>query len=158
MKQLLIIFIMLVLAFGLDYRKADFETLQGDSITVTIEGQVEEPGPVTVHPYTTVAELLEQTALLEDADTSTLNPDTVLNDHDILRIPKQKEETELPRVSINTADAQQLSQLPGIGPAMAERIILFRDENGLFQKTDDLMKVKGIGARKYEAIADLITL
>ena len=92
MKQLLIFLCMIVTAFCLDFRKADLETIRGDTITVQVEGEVSNPGPVTAHPYMTVQEVLEQVELLPDADTSVLNPDTILNDHDILRIPAKKKE------------------------------------------------------------------
>ena len=158
MKQLLIFLCMIVTAFCLDFRNADLETIRGDTITVQVEGEVSDPGPVTAHPYMTVQEVLEQVELLPDADTSVLNPDTILNDHDILRIPAKKKESEPERISINTGTAEDLSTLPGIGPSTAEKIILYRNDHGLFQQIEDLMNVKGIGRAKYDAIADLITI
>ena len=70
----------------------------------------------------------------------------------------KKQESENQRISINTATANDLTALPGIGEAMAERIIAYRNEHGLFQTIDELRNVKGIGERKYEALEDLITL
>ncbi len=61
-------------------------------------------------------------------------------------------------VNINTADAQQLQALPGIGPAISERIIQYRQAHGPFKTTEDIKKVQGIGDKKYEAIKDLITV
>ena len=52
-------------------------------------------------------------------------------------------------VNINTAGAEELQRLPGIGPAMAERILSFRKENGSFQAPEDLMNVTGIGEKKF---------
>ena len=158
MKQLLIFFLLLLFAFGLDYQKADLASIEGQTITVTVEGEVQNPGEITIHPYATIAELLEQVTVTEEADLSVFNRDTVLNDHDILRIPAKKQESENQRISINTATANDLTALPGIGEAMAERIIAYRNEHGLFQTIDELRNVKGIGERKYEALEDLITL
>ena len=158
MRQLLIFLCMLATAFCLDFRTADLETIQGSTITVQVEGEVADPGPVTAHPYVTVQEVLEEVEVLPDADLTVLNPDMVLNDHDVLRIPAKKNESEPQRVSINTGTAEDLSKLPGIGPSTAEKIILYRSDHGLFQKTEDLMNVKGIGRARYDAIADLITL
>lgn len=158
MKQLLIFFLLFLFTFGLDYHKADLSSIQGQSITVTVEGEVQNPGEITIHPYATIAELLEQITVTDDADLSVLNQETVLNDHDILRIPAKKPETEAQRISINTATAKDLTTLPGIGEAMAQRIIAYRNEHGLFQTIDELRNVKGIGERKYEALENLITL
>src|SRR5690606_23940236 len=54
-------------------------------------------------------------------------------------------------VNINTADATQLETLPGIGPAMAERIISWREDNGAFTSVDDLLSVAGIGQKTLES-------
>lgn len=48
-------------------------------------------------------------------------------------------------VNVNTATSEQLQLLPGIGPALAERIIEFREANGPFEKVDELVAVRGIG-------------
>ena len=53
-------------------------------------------------------------------------------------------------VNINTATADQLQFLPRIGPALAERIIAFREANGQFKKADELVAVKGIGEKSLE--------
>ncbi len=52
------------------------------------------------------------------------------------------------KVDINTADVDQLITVPGIGPKTAEAIIAYRKENGTFASLDDLIKIKGIGAKK----------
>ena len=66
--------------------------------------------------------------------------------------------TEPVIVNINTASAEQLQMLPGIGPVLAGRIIAWRDENGPFRATEELTKVSGIGQKKLEEILDLITV
>ena len=55
-------------------------------------------------------------------------------------------------VNINTANAAQLTQLPGVGPAIAQKIIDYRTANGPFTSVDDLTKVPGIGAAKLAQI------
>jgi len=71
--------------------------------------------------------------------------------------PEQtKPEIRFP-LDINTASQQELEQLPGIGPELAGRIVLFRSVNGPFTVPEDLMNVDGIGPGKLEAILDLIT-
>ncbi|MBP5417075.1 MAG: helix-hairpin-helix domain-containing protein [Clostridiales bacterium] len=60
------------------------------------------------------------------------------------------------RVDINDAGVSELSQLPGIGPKTAEKIISYRETNGRFETKEDIMKVPGIGESKFEKIKDLI--
>jgi len=62
------------------------------------------------------------------------------------------------KVNINSADGETLELLPRVGPAIAGRILEFRDQNGKFKATEDLMLVKGIGEKTYELIAPYVTL
>ena len=59
-------------------------------------------------------------------------------------------------VNINKATQSELENLPGIGPAIATRIIEYRKENGKFSSIDDIKNVKGIGDAKYDKIKDSI--
>jgi competence protein ComEA len=61
-------------------------------------------------------------------------------------------------VDINTALQAELEILPGIGPALAGRIIAYREENGPFKTIEEIQKVQGIGAKIFEKIKDLITI
>lgn len=61
-------------------------------------------------------------------------------------------------VNINTASAQELDELPGIGTVLAERMIAYREEHGPFQSTEELMEISGIGEAKYADIVALITV
>lgn len=77
-------------------------------------------------------------------------------------INKEEAETNISstakKISINTASLSELMNIPGIGKVKAESIIQYRKENGLFQKIEDIQKVKGIGAQTYEKIKGDITL
>ncbi len=57
------------------------------------------------------------------------------------------------KIDINTATMDQLTELKGIGPAIAKRIVDYRDENGAFTSVEQLMEVRGIGPKTLEAIA-----
>jgi competence protein ComEA len=59
-------------------------------------------------------------------------------------------------VDINAADVEELASLPGVGPALAARIVEFRDKNGPFESVDDLLKVRGIGEKSLEKFRSLV--
>lgn len=61
-------------------------------------------------------------------------------------------------VNINTATLEQLTELPGIGPALAEKIILYREAHGHFGTIDDIMNVSGIGPSKFEQLKNQISV
>ena len=63
-----------------------------------------------------------------------------------------------PQININTATAQQLQLLPGIGETLARRIIDYRETNGDFKSTEELMNVTGIGEKIFDSINDYITI
>lgn len=60
-------------------------------------------------------------------------------------------------IDLNTATAEQLDSLPGVGPATAAAILTHRDEHGPFLGVDELQDVRGIGPAKFEALRDLVT-
>lgn len=62
------------------------------------------------------------------------------------------------KININTATAEELTLLPGIGDSIAKRIIEFRNNSGNFLTINDLLKVKGIGEKKLEQISDYISI
>jgi competence protein ComEA len=61
-------------------------------------------------------------------------------------------------VDLNTADLDALTTVPGIGPALAQRIIEYRKEHGPFKKVEDLLNVRGIGERSLARIKDRVTV
>ena len=61
-------------------------------------------------------------------------------------------------VNLNTADAAQLSTLPGIGPKTADRIIAYRQKNGGFKKIEEVMNVQGVGEKSFLKLKNLITV
>ncbi|MBT3299879.1 MAG: helix-hairpin-helix domain-containing protein [Candidatus Marinimicrobia bacterium] len=77
----------------------------------------------------------------------------------IIKHPKEKNsKIEVKFVNINTANKDELTQLPKIGPVTAEKIILYRNDFGAFKTVDELVKVKGIGKKTLEKIRDKIIL
>lgn len=61
-------------------------------------------------------------------------------------------------VDLNTASIPELERLPGIGPVLAERIILYRTDHGPFQQIDDLQRVRGIGTKTLAAVRPLVAV
>ena len=57
-------------------------------------------------------------------------------------------------VDINTASAEDLAQLPGVGDKVAERIVNYREKNGRFQKVEEIMNVRGIGEKTFVKLRD----
>lgn len=62
------------------------------------------------------------------------------------------------QVNLNTADASQLQHIPGIGPAMAERILAYRRTAGRFQSPDELLQITGIADKKYQKMKPYLTV
>ena len=62
------------------------------------------------------------------------------------------------KVSLNTATAQQLEALPGVGAKLAARIVEYRQKSGGFKSVQDLMNVKGIGEKNFEKLQSYLSL
>lgn len=62
------------------------------------------------------------------------------------------------KINLNTATSEQLQTLPGIGPALAERIIAYRTKVGKFTKIEELLNVSGIGEKRFQQFKDRLTV
>jgi competence protein ComEA len=61
-------------------------------------------------------------------------------------------------LDLNTATAEQLDALPGVGPATAEAILAYRQEKGRFRSVDELLEVRGIGEAKLASLRSKVTV
>ncbi|TFG83430.1 MAG: ComEA family DNA-binding protein [Erysipelotrichales bacterium] len=124
-------------------------------IRVTVKGNLNNPGTFELQPYAKISDLLKYLKLSDTSDLSALNPNIVLKDGDILIIEGKE---ALAKLSINTSDLETLATLPGIGPTLAQRIIDYRNKNGLFQRIEEIMEVKGIKTTLFEKVKDYIRI
>ncbi len=73
-------------------------------------------------------------------------------------LAQKSKSTLTEKVNINTATAEQLQTLPGIGPALAKAIIDHRTKNGKFGKIEELINVKGMGQKKFQKMKDRLVV
>lgn len=146
-------------------------TTKESSVVVHISGAVVRPSVYNLPVGSRVVSVLETAGgALATADLERINLARVLVDGEQVHIytlgdPSSPvlsaSNTTTPsntKVNINTATQAQLETLPGIGPAKAGDIITYRTQNGLFKKIEDIINVKGIGAKTFESIKDLIRI
>jgi competence ComEA-like helix-hairpin-helix protein len=74
----------------------------------------------------------------------------------LIAAPAPPDGEEVEAIDINTADVEELMELPGVGPAYAERIVAYREENGPFESVEEIMNVRGIGEKTFLRIRDRI--
>lgn len=132
---------------------------------VHVLGAVEHPGLYVLDLDSRMVDAVAAAGgTTDEADLAGINLARVLDDGEQIIVPAIAEvraETGAPppqpaddRIDLNTADQASLETLPRIGPALAERIIAWRDENGRFASVDDLLAVPGIGEKLLAGIRD----
>ncbi len=131
------------------------------NIVVSVVGEVDSPGLVTLAPGARVNDALE--AAGPKVPTDNLNLAQKLNDGEQITVgalPGAEEgsagESGDGTVSLNSATAEELVTLPGVGPATAEAIIAHREEAGHFTSIEQLMDVSGIGPAKFAQLKDKV--
>lgn len=138
-------------------------------VVVHVAGAVVRPGVYHLPPGSRVVDAVEAAGgALPEAALDNVNLAQPLEDGQRLWVPFQGQPTPTPsreamptaeattiavlRVDLNTAGAEELEALPGIGPVLARRIVAYREEHGPFKRVEDLMKVRGIGPVLLEKI------
>ena len=142
------------LAPRLTVQQIEIEQVQPD-ITVSISGAVRSPGVYTLAWGSRLQDLIAAAGgLLEDAEETLINPAAPLTAGSATFVPSEQTETGETRVSLNSASERELDRLPGIGPALAKRIVAARP----FSSVEDLLDVSGIGAATLEKLRPWVSL
>lgn len=156
------------------------EHLEDNLIQVYVCGEVKKPGVYQLKENDRVYQAVEMAGPEDKADLRLIDMARPLVDGETIVVPGEGELTaemagvqgasQLPvsspaspvgsgKVNINKAPASELAdRLNGIGPALSQRIVDYRESNGAFQKIEDIKNVSGIGEKKFEAIKDHITV
>ena len=140
-------------------------------VIVHVSGAVANPGVYDLEEGSRIVDVVQAAGgFTDDAAESSVNLARQIADGEHIVVLRTNElegseanagqSNEVPKnpVSINDASAAKLTELPGIGDALAERIVAYRTKNGPFRKLGDLMLVPGIGQAKFDALSDLICL
>ena len=139
------------------------------SVYVHVFGADTRPGLYRLDEGARVVDVIAAAGgLAPGADESAVNLARRVTDGEQLRVPVVGEAPDAQgaapgvasdgRVNLNTADAAALDTLPRVGPAIAERIIQWREDNGPFTSVDDLLSVPGIGDKMLASVRDLVTV
>lgn len=75
-----------------------------------------------------------------------------------LEAQKQKKHPPASLIELNSASAEQLEQLPGIGPSTAQAIVKFREKSGPFQRPEDLLAIHGMSKARFEKLRPYVTV
>lgn len=150
-----------------------------EHIKIHITGQINKPGVIELEIGSRISDAIEKAGgLTTFANLENVNLAYALEDGQKIYIPSIEEKNELyiqegidenivektnisdseKTININKANETELEKIPGIGPAMAQKIIKYREENGRFKTIDDIKNVSGIGEKKYESIKQYITV
>lgn len=149
-------------------------------VVVHVVGAVSAPGVYVLDPDARIMDAVQAAGgMTEQADQEAINLADRLGDGQQIRVPLlgatpppvptpllagagsatgTAPAGAVALINLNTASATDLEQLPGIGPALAQRIVAYRQENGQFATVDDVIKVSGIGEAILARIRDLVTV
>jgi competence protein ComEA len=150
----------------------NIESVNG-TIVVEVSGQVKQPTVLSVKQGTRIFQAIELAGgLTKKADTKGLNLAAVIQDAEKIYVPKigEKPAQETPstsgssdsasssgsntsnKINLNSATTQELQNIPGVGPATAQKILDYKQSSGSFKSVDDLLNVAGIGEKTLEKI------
>jgi len=159
-----------------EFMQSEAQIVNQDNILVHISGAVKKEGVYQLKYGDRIMDAIKlaggETAL---ADLSSLNLAETVKDGQKVIVPVRpvieqrlagdqsingsgKTSSNNTKVNINSASEKELQKIPGVGASTAKKIIEYRSANGPFSKTEDLMKVKGIGKGKFEKMKEKICI
>ncbi|WP_428909191.1 helix-hairpin-helix domain-containing protein [Niallia sp. Krafla_26] len=151
--------------------KEKSDLIEVERIVVDVKGAIRNPGVYEFQTGDRVTDVIENAGgLLENADRDRINQAMRLEDEMVLYFPVIGEESvdqseatmaqekDDGKVNLNKASQTELLTLTGIGPSKADAIIQYREENGSFEKIEDLMEISGIGEKTFEKLKDQISI
>lgn len=161
----------------LKIEQAEEQAEEPTTVFVHVTGCVKNPGLYELAEGARVKEAIDAAGGFGDtAATDSINLARVLTDGEQIVVTDKAAQTNAQpsgdaaasasstssaapgKISINTATKEELMELDGVGEVTAEKIIAYREENGGFQKIEDLMNVSGIGEKRFDAVKDSIVL
>ena len=146
------------------------------NVTIYVSGEVNNPGIVTIESDKRLYDAVEKLGgVTQNADLNRINLALKINDEEHYIIPKIGEDNiisqdisvnnidtikneQTSKININTATIEELDNLPGVGEATANKILNYREENGIFKSIEEVKNVNGIGEKKYIDIKDKICI
>ncbi len=152
------------------------ELKQPETMMVDVKGQIKLPGVYQANAGERVVDVISRAGgLTEKADQTQVNFAEHVQDEMVIYIPAKGEEglaapdrsggggiaasgtnNRQSKINLNKADAAELQNLPGIGPAKAAAIIEYRETSGAFKTVEDLKNITGIGDKTFEKLKDLV--
>lgn len=147
-------------------------TEETGKIIVDIKGEINKPGVYELEGDARVKEvILEAGGLTKQAEEKQLNLAEKLQDQQMIYIPNKEEAEEMAidgdketgdnnedMIEINAADINELQKISGVGPAKAQAIVDYREENGAFESVDELNEISGFGEKTVEKLRDSIKI
>ena len=143
-------------------------------ICVDVGGEVRNPVVAELEEGSRVEDAIKAAGgVTENADLTDINRAAFVTDGDKILVPPLAVSEDVfsgeamggsaaspadGKININTADSIQLQELNGVGPATAEKIMAYREENGRFQAIEDIKNVSGIGEKTFEKFKDDIKI
>lgn len=158
--------ILMVLNPRFDQEPILLPTRAPDTLVVYITGEVNEPGVIQLASNSRIYDAIQKAGgFTEEANQEAVNLAAILEDEDRIVIPSKNGENDSAytgslenMISINSASVEELDQLPGVGPVKAQAIVDFREANGAFLSTEDLLQVPGINQDLFQQVERLITV
>lgn len=149
-------------------------------VVVDVEGKVAKPGVRTLPPGSRILDAITAAGgALPGTDLTSLNQAQVLADGEQVLVgvaPPPQIQTDAPSggrggksrgkaglggaqaVHLNSSGVEDFEELPGVGPALAQRIVDYRTEHGPFHSVDELRQVSGFGGQRFQHIASMVAL